>query len=369
MKQKYWEKGILWLICLFLITPLFAQYNNQVVGNYTDKAGNTKEGIFNLSNLTNNKIVFYPAGDLTTKKILDPANIQEIEAAGATHIITHTLIQKDSMEALFLVALIKGNATLYEGYSDIAGDVFFIKMSDRAALIRVNRIGYQRQFNYLFGGCSPNPVGNPRYSKSNLMTAFKGALECLDPNQSYIVPENSFFKTKIGIYGRLLYGAFDEPLIKESLLSSANLSLSRSIGFGAGFRLLFDEHLSLDLGLEYTNKELSVDDALLIANFGNDPRTQNYNFLYSSPLALTYDYFSVPLIIRYSIPIARQWELSAGMGAVVNWVSSTNIAENFGAPVDYIPLGNTMAPPSGGGPVFNSLIFAKGQGNGANAGF
>ena len=369
MKQKYWERGILGLICLFLFNPSFAQYSNQVAGHYIDKAGNTREGAFNFSNLTNNKVFFYPADAPTEKEILDPQNIQTIEAAGATKIITHNLIQKDSVEALFLIVLIKGDAILYEGHSKLAGEVFFIKMPDRPSLIRVNRIGYQRQFNYLFGGCSPNPLGNPRYSKTNLMTAFRSALECLDPDQPLIVPENTFFKTKIGVYGRVLYGAFDEPLIKESLLSSANLSLSRSIGFGAGFRLLFDEHFSLDLGLEYTNKELSVDDALLVANFGNDPRTQNYNFLYSSPLALTYDYFSAPLLIRYNFPIANKWELSAGIGAVVNWVSSTNIAENFGAQVDFIPLGNTMLPPSGGGPVFNSLIFAKGQGNGANAGF
>lgn len=368
MFQKSWKKMILGLFILAFASALPAQYNNRLEGQYIDETGASAKGYFNFSNITSNQISFYPDRDFKNKIILRPQNVQQVEAAGATKIISYDFFQKDSLETIFLVTLAEGQAILYEGYSKMAGEVYFIKMPDREALVRVNRIGFQRQFNYLFGACSANPVGNPRYTKANLLSSFQKAQACLNPDKTLIIPENPFFQTKIGIFGRVLYGAFDEPIIEKSLLSNANLTLSQSIGFGIGMRVLFDERFFVDLGLEYTSKELSEDNALILANFGNDPRTQFYNFLYRSPLALNYSYLATSIIIRYNIPIQKTWDLSLGLGAVVNWVLTTDISEDYGAPFDFISLGTTLEP-SGGGPVFNDLGFTKNTGNGSNAGF
>lgn len=263
--MKYRLDDLLLFAFSLLFSPagLTAQSSDIIQGYAVLTTNDTLEGEFYIVKIKTNVLRYRKSNDKNWQ-ILPPEKVLTVNGDKGLFFRTHTVVFNTDTSRIFLERIVEGGYTLYEGYTQNQGNLFFFNSKEKPALIKVNPWGIETQVRVYFGACAEQSKVRLRYGRESLIRFIQKMNECAYPNEQEIVLHNKI-KPKLNIGISTGFAYYSKPKIAPKVgfdfLSNAGLLPSTRPSFGIKGNLLLTSGFGVSAGIHLVDKSFRSDSA------------------------------------------------------------------------------------------------------------
>ena len=331
-----------------LATSLNAQNPNILNGFYISPQGAKVTGTLNIIKWRDNILKFKPNGEKQWRK-LNPAEVLEAGTEEGMSILSHRIISGSDTARLFIMKMVGGGYSLYEGKDKRNKAVFFIRPPNKNTLIYLRRLTLALQLQTLFKDCPGNMVVAPEYARTNLIRQVKALNLCTYPEQPVIV-----YDRKVAPKIALGVSAYYYNIKPISLgyhfaeLGGNQYHSIQKLSGGVMAKIAFTPAIGVSFGINYIDKSMNTDSIVgqiyyLRTEPGKTPYySTNY---YKFKNAWTFQYLEIPLIFSYALRPYSRFSPTLSLGPTFLIPIKTQIHTDWGYP--FRPPGTFGDIPSG----------------------
>ncbi len=343
--QRHTLLRLLFCLCS---TTVAAQNPNLMPGYYITPQGEKVIGTLNITKWRDNILKFKSAGNKHWKK-LRPADVQEAGSDSGLSFLTQGVINQGDSSRIFLLKMVDGRYSLYEGKTKNRRTLFFIQIANRKGLIALKPLLLAIQLQTLFKDCpEPGPT-NPKYTRITLIRYVKALNECKFKDQ-VVTTFDRKFKLEMALGVNAFYYHIN-PITTQiqygSLVAGEYHDINRVRG-GIMAKINIAPYLSMSCGLNFIDKSMFADSITqLIFYWRTDPGEKTYidDNYYRFKNSFTLKYLEMPIALTYTFNPYAKFCPKLTFGYVIWWPRTTRIENDWGYP--FKPEGDWHNVPSG----------------------
>ncbi len=332
---------------LLLVCNLFAQSTQLHKGYYISNSNDSVTGYFNLEKVKNNRIDYYRTPEKQDKVVLIPSDVKEIITQDSNSIYTQEVFLNPTTEKIFLYNLIMGEASLFVGKPSTGKEIFYVRLSDKNEMKRINEANPNALLFTLYPDCKKAISNNVRYNSDDLTKNFIKLNQCLNPK--YVVIKNKELNRNLMNYGFRLMTAYNKPTT-SLWWNTSSTHPYQNFGIGLDANLNISKSLSFDFGLWLTRRKILVDSFNIVRGliyFRDQKPLYNYILYYHSDVDMRFSTWEIPLQLTYHFnKLHKKWRPFISVGFSIMYSTNYNISKDIDLPKTVEYGSNTPSPAS-----------------------
>ncbi len=336
-------------VCIF---QAFSQSTDMHPGYIITTESDTLRGTVYTGNIWDGKIRFKKGDEPWTE--FRPSDVKSARIADAFDIYSRQVVMNQDTSMVFVLQILSGHYSLYEGQSPPQGVLFYLSSEQRPQLTRINQRAIVPQFDTYFGDCARKSAKKPGYDREQLKSFVQEMNRCTGPEKTTSSFRAGFRPSfSLGIQTGFTYNTVP-GYDNNDIFYNATLGPSARPYAGINLMLNLFPTLSLVSGLVYQDKSAIsdsvsnyLDRAYQITNPNTgQPFTLTSRFFYEYRLKLNQHFLEIPLGLRFAPRPFSSGSLLGTFGIAVSIPLRANFGDTWGVPVKVINQPLVQPPPT-----------------------